>query len=73
MVQGAAVEDGVLTISEVAKRLNTSIHTVYRLTSAGDLPYVDLGPCMPNRKNRMLRVRPIDLEQFIYKRTKCGK
>ncbi len=50
--------DPLLTVKEVAARLQVSPEQVRRLIRAGDLPSVDLGP-------RTVRIRPADLEDFL--------
>lgn len=51
------MEDVLLTGGEVAKRLKVSRSYAYSLMSRGDIPTV--------RIKKVVRVRPVDLEQFI--------
>ncbi|MDJ1372664.1 helix-turn-helix domain-containing protein [Gulosibacter molinativorax] len=53
-----SASDALLTLQEVAERLRSSRSTVYEYINAGELPTIVLG----NRR----RVRPSDLESFIY-------
>jgi len=50
-------QDQLLTLQQVADRLQVSMSTVRRLVSAGDLVAVRIG--------RNLRVRPEDLAAYI--------
>jgi excisionase family DNA binding protein len=49
--------ENLLTLTDVATRLNISRMTAYRMVKAGKLPAVRVG--------RNLRIRPADLEAFI--------
>ena len=51
----------LLTMEEVAKRLNVSLKTVYRWIDSGELPVSLLG-------ERTYRIFERDLIQFIYDR-----
>lgn len=53
--------DRLLTLKEVARRLNVPVRYVRQLRQSGALPVVPLSP-------RRLRVRPEDLERFIQER-----
>jgi len=54
----------LLKAAEVAQILNISMGLAYRLMQRGELPSVRLG--------RSVRVRPVDLEQFIASKTRSG-
>lgn len=54
-------QDQLLTLSQVADRLQVSMSTLHRRIKAGELPTVRIG--------RSLRVRPEDLEAYIEKHT----
>jgi len=49
--------DPLLTVGQVAERCQVSERTVRRWIDAGDLAVIRLG--------RLLRVRPIDLDQLL--------
>lgn len=51
----------LLTMEEVAKRLNVSLKTIYRWIDSGELPVSLLG-------ERTYRIFERDLVQFIYDR-----
>ena len=50
-------QDQLLTLQQVADRLQVSMSTIRRLADAGDLKLVRIG--------RNLRVRPDDLQTYI--------
>jgi excisionase family DNA binding protein len=50
-------EDILLTCEDVAHQLNVSLAFAYRLVQRGEIPAVRIG--------RLVRVRSIDLQQFI--------
>jgi excisionase family DNA binding protein len=52
----------LLTVREVAERLNLSTKQVRRRIVSGDLPAVRLGP----EQNAQLRVDERELKQFVY-------
>lgn len=51
----------MLTIKEVADRLNASPSLVYDLLKLGRLPYIRIG----TRRQGGLRIRECDLEEFL--------
>ncbi|MBP2316530.1 helix-turn-helix domain-containing protein [Azospirillum soli] len=53
----------LLTIPQIAERLQVSSKTIRRWIAAGDLPTVRLG--------RQLRVQPQDLDLFLRQRWTC--
>lgn len=53
----------LLSIPEVASRLECSKNTVYRFISDGELRAIDIG-----RKRPKMRVRETDLDRFIESR-----
>jgi len=58
-------QDQLLTLQQVADRLQVSISTVRRLVDAGELRAVRIG--------RNLRVRPEDLAAYIEANVETGK
>ena len=50
-------QDQLLTLQQVADRLQVSLSTIRRMVDRGDLPFVKVG--------RNIRVRPEDLEAYI--------
>jgi excisionase family DNA binding protein len=51
----------LLTVREVAERLNVSINTVYRRIYAGEIPAYRLGG-----KGTSLRIDPADVGAWLY-------
>ena len=56
------MENQLLTIDDVAKRLRVTSATVFRLMKKGELPFVKVS-------RRFTRIRERDLEAFIDKHT----
>jgi excisionase family DNA binding protein len=56
--QGAA---NLLTVAEVAERLQLSLWTVYRKVESGEIPAVKLG----DRKNSPVRIDPRELDEWL--------
>ena len=52
-------DNKLLKVSDVARNLNISRSMAYRLMQRGDITRVNIG--------RAVRVRPVDLEEFIDK------
>lgn len=58
-------QDQLLTLQQVADRLQVSMSTVHRKVKAGELVVVKIG--------RNLRVRPEDLDAYIEASRKAGR
>jgi excisionase family DNA binding protein len=54
----------LLSLSEVAERLNISLITVRRLIERGELPSLKIG--------KVRRVKPADLEAYLRKAARAG-
>jgi excisionase family DNA binding protein len=52
----------LLTVAEVAERLNLSTKQVRRRIAWGDLPAIRLGP----EPRAHVRVDPVELERYVY-------
>lgn len=61
MADALPAADDLLTLRQVAKRINSTIRYVRQVRQSGALPVIRLSP-------RRLRVRPEDLERFIEER-----
>ena len=58
--------EGLLTIPEVATRLNVSTSTVRRLVSKGEIPAVRLGSSPASS----VRIDPAELDDWLYQQEK---
>ncbi len=57
MTPTSSLPPRLLTVSEAAEILNTSVRTVYRRIKSGDLPVI--------RDGRSVRIHPEDLARYI--------
>lgn len=57
-LDSAVMDEEFLTVAQIAELLKVNPQTVYNTIERGDLPAVRFGP-------RRVRVRRVDLEQFI--------
>lgn len=60
------MEDRLLTVQEVADRLNLKVRTIYGVVSKSEMPSVKVGV----GKSASIRIRESDLDAFLRKQTR---